>query len=127
SVTLVLPPPKLTRAPLAGGCSPSSPSSTPALVRDSLYLVILATRSAGGVKSAAAFSYPLGITSIMNRIVLGSFRFRVRAGPISVLWKRRIRGPGIDRSFAPSALRMTAGELLIGQRDTFPGANSPSG
>src|SRR5213078_5058912 len=75
SVTFVLPPPKLTRAPLAGGVSPSSPSSTPALVRDSLYLVILATRSAGGAKSAAAFSYPLGITSIMNRIGLAPSGF----------------------------------------------------
>src|SRR2546426_655385 len=69
SVTLGLPPTNLTRVPFAGGCNPSRPSSTPALVRDSLYFVILATRSAGGTKSAFAFSYALGITSIMKRIV----------------------------------------------------------
>src|SRR6266853_333992 len=70
SVALAFPPENFTRAPLAGGVSPSSPRSTPALVRDSLYLVILATRSAGGTKSAFAFSYALGITSIMKRIVV---------------------------------------------------------
>src|SRR5437667_12507247 len=75
SVTLGFPPENLRRVPWAGGASPSSPSSTPALVRDSLYLVILATRSAGGAKSAAAFSYPLGITSIMNRIGLAPSGF----------------------------------------------------
>src|SRR5438128_10454875 len=79
-----VPPEKHTRAPVAGECSPSSPSKTPALVRDSLYFVILATRSAGGVKSAAAFSYPFGITSIMNRIVVsprssGSEDLRIRS------------------------------------------------
>src|SRR5439155_22150480 len=84
SVTLGFPPENLRRVPFAGGCSPSSPSSTPALVRDSLYFVILATRSAGGVKSAAAFSYPFGITSIMNRIVVsprssGSEDLRIRS------------------------------------------------
>src|SRR5438876_12345854 len=78
SVTLGLPPEKRTRAPVAGGRNPSSPSRTPALVRESLYFVILATRSAGGAKSAPAFSYPFGITSIMKRIVLSSFTFRVR-------------------------------------------------
>src|SRR5207253_7516226 len=78
SVTVALPPANLTRAPVAGGCSPSSASTTPALVSDSLYLVILATRSAGGAKPAGAFSYPLGITSIMNRMALNSFRVRSR-------------------------------------------------
>src|SRR2546422_2809813 len=67
SVTLGLPPEKRTRAPVAGGRNPSSPSRTPALVRESLYFVILATRSAGGAKSAPAFSYPFGITSIIDR------------------------------------------------------------
>src|SRR2546427_1930762 len=59
-------------------------SKTPALVRDSLYFVILATSSAGGAKSAAAFSYPFGITNIMNRIVVsprgsGSEDLRIRS------------------------------------------------
>src|SRR2546425_8501223 len=79
SVTLGLPPANFTRAPFAGGCSPSSATTTPALVRDSLYFVILATSSAVGTKSAPAFSYPFGITSIMNRgIVPDSFAFEVR-------------------------------------------------
>src|SRR6266496_3925786 len=78
-MTLGLPPENLTRVPLAGVCNPSRPSSTPALVRDSLYFVILATSSAEGTKSAPAFSYPFGITSIMNRgIVPASFAFEVR-------------------------------------------------
>src|SRR5207247_11275186 len=81
SVALGLPPANCTRAALAGGCSPSSPSSTPALVKDSLYFVILATRSAGGTKSADAFSYAFGITSIMNRgIGLSPNGFRFGAG-----------------------------------------------
>src|SRR6266516_4304437 len=88
SVTVALPPENLTRAPVAGGCSPSSVSTTPALVSDSLYLVILATRSAGGAKPAGAFSYPLGITSIMNRMVVSSSRSRFGNGPV----------PGIDAS-----------------------------
>src|SRR5205823_3986924 len=94
----------------------------PALVRDSLYLVILATSSAGGAKSAAAFSYPLGITSIMNRMAFPSFRLRVGAGANAVLYRsvepeapestrralagRRAagsagRGGGVERAAAP--------------------------
>src|SRR5437763_6762526 len=114
-VTLAaLPPAKLTRAPLTGGCSPSSPSSTPALVSDSLYLVILATRSAGGAKSAAALSYPLGITSIMNRMVPSSLRFRVGTtcrmtdcGIHPDPARRRRRG-SLPRTEAPPAPRLAS-------------------
>src|SRR5438067_441147 len=57
------------RAPVEGGWRPSSASSTPAFCRDSLYFVIAATALASGMAPGAAFSYPLGIISIMNRIV----------------------------------------------------------
>src|SRR5580658_5579451 len=68
SVTAALPSVYETRAPVEGGKSPSSPSSTPAFCRLLLYSIILATVSALGAASAAADSYPLGITTIMKRI-----------------------------------------------------------
>ena len=39
----------MTRAPIEGGCRPSSASSTPAFCRDSLYFIIAATASASGM------------------------------------------------------------------------------
>jgi hypothetical protein len=53
---LGLPPSKLTRAPIDGGCRPSSAISTPAFRRDSLYFIIAATASAGGVAPGGALS-----------------------------------------------------------------------
>src|SRR5580700_3747718 len=70
SVTFALPPANVTRAPIEGGCSPSSASSTPAFCSDSLYFIIAATASALGMAPGPAFSYPLGIISIMNRMVV---------------------------------------------------------
>src|SRR5437764_372185 len=70
SVTLGFPPANETRAPIDGGCRPSSASSTPAFWRDSLYFIIAATALASGVVPGAAFSYPFGIISIMNRIIV---------------------------------------------------------
>src|SRR6266404_3136756 len=69
SVTVGFPPENVTRAPIEGGWSPSSASSTPAFCRDSLYFIIAATALASGIVPGAAFSYPFGIISIMNRIV----------------------------------------------------------
>src|SRR6202140_3380941 len=73
SVTLGLPPAKVTRAPIEGGWRPSSASSTPAFCRASLYLIMAATALASGMAPGWAFSYPLGIISIMNRIAVVSF------------------------------------------------------
>jgi hypothetical protein len=53
-----LPPSKVTRAPMDGGCSPSSASSTPAFCSDSLYFIILATASASGTVPAAPSRTP---------------------------------------------------------------------
>jgi len=50
----------LIGAPVDGGSSPSSASSTPAFCRLLLYSIILATASALGTASGAAISYPLG-------------------------------------------------------------------
>jgi hypothetical protein len=58
------------RAPVEGGNSPSSASSTPALCNDLLYSIIFATASALGTASGAADPYPSGITIIMNRMEL---------------------------------------------------------
>ena len=70
SVTLGFPRENETRVPIEGGWSPSSASSTPAFVSASLYFVIAATISALGTAPGSAFSYPWGIISIMNRIVV---------------------------------------------------------
>src|SRR5436309_526252 len=70
SVTLGFPRENETRVPIEGGWSPSSASSTPALVSASLYFVISATISALGMAPGSAFSYPWGIINIMNRIVV---------------------------------------------------------
>src|ERR1700731_2287038 len=67
-VTLGFPPENETRAPIEGGWRPSSASSTPAFCRDSLYFIIAATALASGMAPGAAFSYPLGIIRIRNRI-----------------------------------------------------------
>src|ERR1700739_1025917 len=75
SVTLGLPPANETRAPMEGGCSPSSPSSTPAFCSSWLYFIMAATAFASGIVPGWAFSYPLGIISIMNRIVIAPFLF----------------------------------------------------
>src|SRR5690349_11180180 len=69
SVTLGFPPANDTRAPIEGGWRPSSASSTPAFCSSSLYFIIAATALASGMVPGAAVSYPLGIISIMNRIV----------------------------------------------------------
>src|SRR5579863_2902273 len=63
------------RAPADGGVSPSRASSTPACCSSRLYFIIASTIFASGVASGLAFSYPLGIISIMNRIVISSLRF----------------------------------------------------
>src|SRR5205807_5284869 len=106
SIVLGLPAPKRTRVALAGGVRPSSPSSIPALVRDSLNLVILATRSTGGMKSPFAVSYALGITSSMKRIVVAPW-VGVRSRRFRSLPLRRTRGGDIDsgegRGVAPPA------------------------
>ena len=68
SVTLGLPPENETRAPIEGGWRPSRASSTPAFCRDSLYFVIAATALGSGIAPGSAFSYPLGIINIINRI-----------------------------------------------------------
>src|SRR6266852_5005494 len=65
SVILGFPPKNETRAPFAGGCRPSNDSSTPAFVRDSLYLLIAATASALGIQFS---SFMFGIMNIMNRM-----------------------------------------------------------
>src|SRR5262245_3373607 len=57
---------------MEGGWRPSSASSTPAFCRDSLYFIIAAIALGSGMAPGAAFSYPLGITSIINRIVNNS-------------------------------------------------------
>src|ERR1700674_3133093 len=75
SVTLGLPPANVTRAPIEGGWRPSSASSTPAFRKDSLYFIIASTALASGMAPGAAFSYPLGIISIMNRMVTTPFGF----------------------------------------------------
>src|SRR5579871_4174220 len=53
---------------MEGGWSPSSASRTPAFWRDSLYFIMAATAAGAGVAPGAAFSYPFGIISIMNRM-----------------------------------------------------------
>src|ERR1700694_3572499 len=68
SVTTGLPPSNETRAPIEGGCNPSSVISTPAAFNASLYFIIAATASAGGIVPGAAASSTLGTTCIMNRI-----------------------------------------------------------
>jgi len=55
-VTFGLPSWKLTRAPVDGGCSPSSASSTPAFCSDSLYFIILSTAFASGAVPGCALS-----------------------------------------------------------------------
>src|SRR5262249_4376557 len=70
SVTLGLPPKKETRAPIEGGWRPSRASRTPACCRASLYFIMALTASASGMVPGAAASYPLGIISIMNRILV---------------------------------------------------------
>src|SRR5258708_12671180 len=73
AVTLGLPPENVTRAPIDGGWSPSSASSTPAFCRAWLYFIMAATALASGMAPGWAFSYPLGIIRIMNRIAVVSF------------------------------------------------------
>ena len=80
SVTFGFPPENETRAPIDGGWRPSSASSTPAFCRDSLYFIIAATALASGMVPGAAFSYPLGIISIMNRIVISPIEFEGPSG-----------------------------------------------
>src|SRR5713226_5702436 len=75
SVTLGFPPENETRAPIEGGWRPSSASSTPAFCRDSLYFIIAATALASGMAPGLAFSYPFGIISIINRIVVSPCGF----------------------------------------------------
>src|SRR5437773_10665321 len=70
SVILALPPENEIRAPAEGGWRPSSESSTPAFFSVSLYFIIASTALGSGVIPGAAFSYPLGIISIMNLIVV---------------------------------------------------------
>src|SRR2546422_134692 len=81
SVILGFPPENETRVPIEGGWSPSSASSTPALVSASLYFVISATISALGMAPGSAFSYPWGIISIMNRIVVPPSTRATSGGP----------------------------------------------
>ena len=71
-MTVGFPPAKVTRAPVDGGCKPSRPSNTPAFCNDSLYRIMAATALASGMVPGAAFSYPFGIISIINRIVMPS-------------------------------------------------------
>jgi len=54
SVTTGLPPANETRAPIDGGCNPSSVIRTPASFSASLYFIIAATASAGGMVPGAA-------------------------------------------------------------------------
>src|SRR6202165_5690940 len=75
SATLGFPPENETRAPIEGGWRPSSASSTPAFCKDSLYFIIAATALASGMAPGSAFSYPFGIISIMNRIVVSPCGF----------------------------------------------------
>src|SRR5436309_586395 len=81
SVTLGFPRENETRVPIEGGWSPSSASSTPALVSASLYFVISATISALGMAPGSAFSYPWGIINIMNRIVVPPSTRATSGGP----------------------------------------------
>src|SRR5216117_4082310 len=81
SVTLGFPRENETRVPIEGGWRPSSASSTPALVSASLYFVISATISALGMAPGSAFSYPWGIISIMNRIVVPPSTPATSGGP----------------------------------------------
>src|SRR5712692_9048907 len=105
SVTFGLPPVNVTRAPIEGGWRPSSASSTPAFCRASLYFIMAATALASGIAPGWAFSYPLGIISIMNRIAVVSFwsslvfdserGFRtVSIGRTSALYSNVERGAG---------------------------------
>src|SRR5580692_7922650 len=70
SVTTGAPVSNETRTPADGGCRPSSVIRTPASLSASLYFIIAATASLGGVAPGAAASYPRGIIIIINRIVL---------------------------------------------------------
>src|SRR5262249_46193088 len=70
SVTLGLPPANDTRAPIDGGGRPAARSRMPAFCSDSLYFIIASTALASGMVPGFAVSYPFGIISIMNRIVL---------------------------------------------------------
>src|SRR5882672_7647296 len=81
-VTFGFPTENETRAPIEGGCRPSSPSNTPAFCRASLYFIIAATALASGICPAAAVSYPFGIISIMNRITVSWLLFgdRLKGG-----------------------------------------------
>src|ERR1700722_17233970 len=75
SVTTGLPPANDTRAPIDGGCSPSSVISPPASFSASLYFIIAGAASAGRMLPGGAVSYPAGIISIMNRIFTLRFDF----------------------------------------------------
>ena len=50
----------MTRAPIDGGCRPSSASSTPAFCSDSLYFIIAATASALGHRAGLRRLVSLG-------------------------------------------------------------------
>src|SRR5438046_486244 len=97
SVTLGFPRENETRVPIEGGWSPSSASSTPAFVSASLNFVISATISALGMAPGSAFSYPWGIISIMNRIVVPPSTPATIGGP------RDRHGERILRRTAPGA------------------------
>src|SRR5258708_4608694 len=91
SVTLGFPAENDTRAPVEGGWRPSSASSTPAFCRDSLYFIMAETALGSGMVPGSAFSYPLGIISIIKRIVISPFELYFRSLTVAVLLILRSR------------------------------------
>jgi hypothetical protein len=77
---------------------------------DSLYFIIAATALGSGMVPGAALSYPFGITSIMNRIVMSPYGFLILSPAFRMrtqaLFRRRTSGGWIDRlySFFPGAI-----------------------
>src|SRR5215217_8549630 len=104
SVTVGTPPGKVTRAPIDGGCKPSAEISIPAFWSDSLYAIMTDTAFTSGMAPGSADSYPFGIISIMNLIVvlLPPVDFRgpaVDSGTIALTNMTNVAG-GIDNNTA---------------------------